>query len=155
MVTSQLKDSTERIINSVIDRKTGKNEIDYASQQAIPIIYLMARKVSIILTQEWWCTRYPQRKTEEEDEWRAFSTPCSHLGRDGNPRRMRSITGVLFYLLWSGTWPQGISCPNKREGAKLWWVKSITSVAIRGTNQLFFLSERTILPQIKFWLYLG
>lgn len=48
MVTSQLKDTTKRIINSLVDRKTAKNETDYASQQAIQIIFSMAKKVFTI-----------------------------------------------------------------------------------------------------------
>lgn len=44
MVTSKLKDITERIMKSVIARKTGKHQNDCASQQATQIIFFMAKK---------------------------------------------------------------------------------------------------------------
>lgn len=46
MVTSQLKDITERIMNSVVARRKGEN--DCASQQATQMISLVTRKVFII-----------------------------------------------------------------------------------------------------------
>lgn len=48
MVTSHLKDTTERIMNSVKARKTEKNQTDCISQQPTQKIFLRTRKVSII-----------------------------------------------------------------------------------------------------------